>query len=85
MNENNECSGCLALYFSNSTECFECVYTRLGIENIPNCPCKKCLIKGICTNNCETFSEISKDDSATYDIYIKERSRFYSKVMVSAE
>jgi hypothetical protein len=46
-----ECKGCLSINSSYK----ECKFTHLGFPDIPNCPCKCCLIKCTCDAMCEDF------------------------------
>jgi hypothetical protein len=61
---NKECRGCLSIstYPFKKTSCndptvnsSECKFTSSGIPDIPNCPCKNCLIKCTCNHICENF------------------------------
>lgn len=56
---NKECSGCIS--FNNGFR--ECQLTKLGTEDIPNCPCKICLVKVTCKNECNNFLS----NKLTYD------------------
>jgi len=53
------CDGCYSFVLFNDIEIDnECTYTRGGIIDLLNCPCKKCLIKGMCKDACDNFNKI---------------------------
>ena len=54
MNEN--CRGCKSL-MRNKTEC---LFTMVGIESIPDCPCQTCLIRTVCEDPCDDLSKAHK-------------------------
>jgi hypothetical protein len=55
--ENSEmmknCKGCYLFENRNELICF---LWSSSTNNIRNCPCRTCLIKGICQSNCEKFN-----------------------------
>jgi hypothetical protein len=55
---NEGCEGCLSSYrYSSSySKCkFVNMWIGKGYATIPNCECKTCLLKMICTNMCDEF------------------------------
>jgi len=65
-----ECKGCLSLNrYPHPLRTFpsriyageECSFTYSGTPDIPNCPCKNCLIKCTCDNICENFITQAKE------------------------
>jgi hypothetical protein len=50
---NKECRGCSSLSVYKNV--IECKFTSSGTPDIPNCPCKNCLIKCTCNHICENF------------------------------
>lgn len=50
-----KCMGCLSFARVPDYYKAECKFTDGGITSILNCPCKECLIKGVCINPCENF------------------------------
>jgi len=60
-----QCMGCLS--FARVPEYYkaECKFTDGGITSILNCPCKECLVKGLCINPCENFQTIAKSYKRT--------------------
>ncbi len=47
----DDCKGCLSLV----KKIGECRCTRFGIANIPDCPCMNCILKVMCTKECNDF------------------------------
>ena len=60
-----ECKGCAVeakCYENYSMDLFHTYYTiRIGI-----CPCKKCLVKMVCSNPCEEYSSLWKIQGQSY-------------------
>jgi hypothetical protein len=34
------------------------IYSRKGLDAIPNCPCQTCLIKTVCYSGCDEFADL---------------------------
>lgn len=67
------CDGCYSFVLFNDNELDnECTYTRGGIRDILNCPCKKCLIKSMCKDACDNFNKV-------YNNYQNKRRIFKSR------
>ncbi len=45
------CKGCLSL----SKIYNECIFTKRNITNMPDCPCMNCILKTICSEDCNDF------------------------------
>ena len=86
---NKECKGCSSLrhyplraFPSRIYDCRECNFTYSGTPDIPNCPCKNCLIKCTCDNMCDIFIVQIKEYkmSIWYNRYIKvdEPKKYYA-------
>jgi hypothetical protein len=46
-----ECIGCIT-YDQDLKECL-----LSGSENLDECPCRKCIVKTMCTNACDLYSK----------------------------
>jgi len=55
MDNKNECEGCVIYNTEKGLSCPLIEYN----EHI-NCPCRKCLIKVMCTTSCDEFIEYRK-------------------------
>lgn len=53
-----ECRGCKS-YIMLPLKA-ECRFTIEGVSDIPDCPCKKCLVKVVCVEVCDPLSKIIK-------------------------
>ena len=51
-----QCKGCLS-------------YTTCWFANVKNCPCRKCLIKVMCTIPCDLYDIYENEEFDLYDIY----------------
>jgi len=70
-NSRVECNGCrlfccLEGKVRNIKESGVCVATSnifCMVATIPNCPCRTCLIKGMCSEFCEEFTRIRNQEN----------------------
>ena len=69
---NKNCRGCGFLMYNK----LECLLTKSGIVEIPNCPCQECLIMIVCGNVCEKFYENAGLNNAAFS------NEFISKLTV---
>lgn len=55
-----KCKGCKGLYKIKvkPNGNVECVFTKVGISHIPNCPCFDCIVKPICTHACPVLADV---------------------------
>lgn len=53
----SECKGCPTYIISARKK--ECAFTNSGVNSIPNCPCKTCLVKMRCEYVCEELYNVS--------------------------
>lgn len=72
MNEN--CRGCTSLMTNKS----ECLYTKIDVEALPDCPCQSCLVKIVCQGVCDDFMKAYNFHHHSSVWEIKESKVLYS-------
>ena len=64
------CQGCWLAQKDNTDE--NCVLRYNSFEYMKICPCQQCLVKGMCTNGCKEYLELTekvdKEQRAFYGI-----------------
>ncbi len=75
MMKNSDCKGCI--YFHSELPGFQfsgvykCHHTLSGFKILENCPCVNCLIKSVCTEECELLKKCQVDDKNSISYFIK--------------
>jgi len=62
-----ECKGC-HLYYGKKGNPSKCLVRALPYVDVDECPCRICLVKGICNDTCEDFSEYLKGKRGKYNV-----------------
>jgi hypothetical protein len=62
---NNECRGCKSFVddpprYQVYKKTWSCQFALSGWPDIPNCPCKDCLLKSSCGEECSEFTRVFK-------------------------